>query len=107
MKKHTQNAIEKLFPDPFLKDQNWVYLYISSVIFHTVGCYCMPSWGLSKYIEIKQQTVCLYLKQSLFKETKGDLELQSFANYLRLTLVFVWNSVPQEKFNHYFSGPFC
>ena len=23
---HTQNVIEKLFPDPFLKNQNWAYL---------------------------------------------------------------------------------
>ena len=23
---HSQNVVEKLFPDPFLKNQNWAYL---------------------------------------------------------------------------------
>ena len=25
-KNHTQNVVEELFPDPFLKKQNWAYL---------------------------------------------------------------------------------
>ena len=25
-KNHTQNVVEKLFPNPFLKNQNWAYL---------------------------------------------------------------------------------
>ena len=28
-KNYTQNVAEKLFPDPFLKNQNWVYLWIN------------------------------------------------------------------------------
>ena len=35
------------------------------------------------------------------------LGLQSVTKYLRLTLVFMWKSAPQEKFNRYFSGLFC
>ena len=35
------------------------------------------------------------------------LFLQSVTKYLRLTLVFMWKSVPRGKFNRYFSGPFC
>ena len=34
-------------------------------------------------------------------------DLQSFAGYLRLTLVFMWNSKMQESFNFYFSAVFC
>ena len=26
LKNHTQNVLEKLFPDPYLKSQNWAYL---------------------------------------------------------------------------------
>ena len=37
-----QNVVEKLIPDPF---------------------YCMLSSGLSKYIEIKLQTICFYPMQ--------------------------------------------
>ena len=31
MKNCTQNVAEKLFPDPFLQNQNRVYLWINSV----------------------------------------------------------------------------
>ena len=44
----------------FSKNQNLVYLWINSLKFYTFF-YCMPSWGLSKYIETKLQTTCFYL----------------------------------------------
>ena len=31
LKNHTQNVVEKLFLDPFLKIRNWVYLWINSL----------------------------------------------------------------------------
>ena len=42
LKNHTQNVVEKLFPESFLKNQNWVYLWIDSLKFYTVCFYCMP-----------------------------------------------------------------
>ena len=36
LKNHIQNMAEKLFPDPFLKNQIWEYLWISSLKFFTV-----------------------------------------------------------------------
>ena len=51
---HVQNMVEKL---------NRAYLWINNLKFYTVRFYCMPSWGLSKYIEIKLQTTCFYLIQ--------------------------------------------
>ena len=48
-----QNIVHKLFPDSFLKNQSWEYLWINSLTFYTVFFYCMPSWGLLKYIETK------------------------------------------------------
>ena len=50
-KNNTQKVVEKIFQDPFPKNRN-------SLKFYTVCLYCMPSSGLSKYIETKQ----LYLK---------------------------------------------
>ena len=38
---HTQNVVEKLFPDPFLKNQNCAYLWIISLKFNTTCFYCM------------------------------------------------------------------
>ena len=61
LKNHTQNGLEKLFPDPYLKYQNWAYLWISSVKIYTVFFCWMLIWGLSKYGEIKLKTTCFYL----------------------------------------------
>ena len=59
---YTQHVAEKLFPGPFLKNQNWSYLWmINSLKFYTIYFYYIRSWGLSKYIETKLQTTCFYL----------------------------------------------
>ena len=60
-KKHTQIVLEILFPGPFLQNQNLAYLWTNSLKLHTVCVYCMPSWGLSTYIETKLQSTCFYL----------------------------------------------
>ena len=59
---------EKLVPDPFLKYYNWAYLWLNSLKFYTVCFYYMLSWGLSKYIENKLQTTCVYLILGFFKK---------------------------------------
>ena len=40
-------------------------------------------------------------------ELKKCFQRQSVTKYLRLTLVFIRNRAPREKFNRYFSGLFC
>ena len=49
LKNHTQNVVEKLFPDPFLKNQNWACLCINSLKFYAVCFYCMPLWTIKIY----------------------------------------------------------
>ena len=71
LEKHTWNVVEKLFPDPFLKNQKWVYLWINGLQFYTVCFYCMLSWGLSKNIETKLQINCFYNMLSILKKQKG------------------------------------
>ena len=34
-------------PIPFLKNQNWAYLWIDAAKFY-IFCFCLASWGLSK-----------------------------------------------------------
>ena len=46
------NVVGKL-PDPFLKNQNWAYLWIISLKSYTVCLYCVPSCGPSEDIETK------------------------------------------------------
>ena len=55
---------EKTSPRPFSEKLNLnIFLDQQSKIL-----YCIPSWGLSKYIETKLQTACLYLKLSFFSK---------------------------------------
>ena len=67
LENYIQNVVEKLVPDPFLKNENWAYLCINSLKFHTVCFYCKPSWGLS---ETKVQTTCFYLILNFYKKQK-------------------------------------
>ena len=62
LKNHTQNVVEKLVPNPFLKNQELTYLGITSMKFDKVVFIVCPGQGQSKYIEIKVKTTCFYLK---------------------------------------------
>ena len=70
MKSYTQNVVEKLFPDSFLRNQIWAYLWINSLKFWAVCFYCMPTWVLSKYIEIKLQTIGFISYKAFLKNKK-------------------------------------
>ena len=41
LKNHTQNVMEKLVPDTFLKNLDWAYLWVNSLKFHAVCFYCV------------------------------------------------------------------
>ena len=69
-KSHTQNAVEILFPDPFLKNQSWPYLWINSQKFYTACFYCMPGWGLSKYIKLRCRPLAFISCKAFLKNKK-------------------------------------
>ena len=79
------NIIHKIwsrrFP-AFLKAQNWAHLLINSLKFYTVCFYCMPSWGLLKYIKTKLQTTCIYIIWSFFKKRERSETSLPVANIL-------------------------
>ena len=50
LKSHTQNVVEKLVPDTFLKIQNEAYLWINSLKFYTACSVICPGGRLPKYI---------------------------------------------------------
>ena len=54
-------------PRPFSEKLKLSISLDNSVKFYTVCFYCMPSWGLSKYIENKLQTTFFYLVLGFFK----------------------------------------
>ena len=70
LENHTENSVEKLFPDPFLKNQNVAYLWIDRLKFYAVCFYCMPSWVLCKHIETNLWTTCFCLIWSFFKNKR-------------------------------------
>ena len=75
--------MEKLFPDPIVKTQNWACHWINDLKFYIVCLYCMLSWVLSKYIAfIYILTNCFYLIWSFLKLTKRGLELVSLHHFL-------------------------
>ena len=73
--------VEKLVADPFLKNENWAYLWINSLKLYTVCFYYMASWGLLKYIETKLQTTCFRLILSSLKKIKKGLEFVSLPHF--------------------------
>ena len=88
LKNYTQNLVKKPLLDPFLKNQNWAYLWTNSLKFNTACFYCIPSWGLSKYIETKLQTT-LFFHVKLFENTKRGFELVSLPHFLH----YFWRKI--------------
>ena len=48
LKNYVPKMVKRLFPDPFLRSQNWPYLWINGIKFSVVCFYCMSSWGFYK-----------------------------------------------------------
>ena len=62
--------ISRPFSKKSIFEQNWAYHWINNLKFYTICFYCMPSWGLSKYVETELQTICFYLLESFLKSKK-------------------------------------
>ena len=63
------NVMEKVVPDPLLRNYNWAYLWINDQEFYTVFL-LYNKRGLSKYIETKVHTTCFYLLLGFLKNKK-------------------------------------
>ena len=60
LKNHAQNVVRRLVPTPFLKSQNWAYLWINSLKFYTVWFYCMSKWRTTKTPKMLLSLTSLY-----------------------------------------------
>ena len=58
-------------------------------------------------LDIHKENACVKRAIFLHKDVFKNEMLQSVTKYLTLTLVFMWNSAPREKFNGYFLGLVC
>ena len=92
LKNHTQNVMEKLFSHPSLKNQNWVYLWIDSIKFHSVCISCMPSWELSNILKLSCRWLAFFSYKDFLENKKApgtSLDLLSSAS--EKTKLFVNN----------------
>ena len=64
--------MEILLWNTFLKNQNWAYLWINSQKFHTACFYCMPGWGLSKYIKLRCRPLAFISCKAFLKNNKSS-----------------------------------
>ena len=86
-KNHTQNMVEKLFPNSYLKNLNGGYLWINNLTFYTVSFYFMLSCGLSKYIlKLSCRPLAFTSCKAFFKKQKRGLELVSLPHCLHVFL---------------------
>ena len=73
--------VDKLFLNPFLKNQNCTYLWINTLKFSTVCFNPMSSWGYQNILKLSCRPLVLpHLK--LFKKAKKGLELVSLPDFL-------------------------
>ena len=61
LKNHAQSLMEKLVPDPLIKNLNWAYIWINNQKYYQVFFIVCPSGGFPRYIKIKALITCFYL----------------------------------------------
>ena len=65
LKNDTQNLVKKLFPDTFLKNQNWAYLWINSLQFVFTVCQADDCCNLLK-LSCRPLVIFCYILLLLF-----------------------------------------
>ena len=98
LKNHAQNVVKKLFPDLFLKSQNWAYLWINIVNFYTVCLYCILSSGLSNYTEFKLQKTFNACKAFLKTKRSSGTSLASFCHNFWREIFLLLHSINRPNF---------
>ena len=79
-KNHTQNEVEKLFPDPFLKNQNWAYYWINSLSFKHFAFIICQVEGYLKILKLSCRPLAFTSKKPFLKARRvlGLVSLRHF-----------------------------
>ena len=67
LENHTQDVVEKLSPDPLLKNENWAYLLINYLKFFTDCFYHMPSWGYQNTLRLSSKPLAISSYKAFLK----------------------------------------
>ena len=69
-KSYTNGGGESIPPDPFLKNQNWVYLWINSLKIYTVCFYSTLSCGYRDILKLSYRSLAFTSCKAFFKNKK-------------------------------------
>ena len=84
-----------------------------------VDCFIAPSSSDVIFLGVHSESIFPFMELFVFSRKlcflwypcllliAESISLPSVTRYLRLTVVFMWNSALLERFNCYFSGHFC
>ena len=84
LENHTQDVVEKLSPDPLLKNENWAYLLINYLKFYTVCFYHMPSWGYQNMLRLSSKPLAITSYKAFLK----NKEVWNLSPCLNFCMVF-------------------
>ena len=67
---HTENVVDKLFPDSFLKNQNWAYLWSNILNLYTFCFNCLPSWDYWMWLKLSCRPFAFTSYKAFLKNNK-------------------------------------
>ena len=93
LKNHTQNMMEKAFPDSFLKYQNWACLWTNSLKFYTVYFIACKVEGSRNMLKLSCRLLAFTSRKAFLKsKEKSEASLPpSFSSWFFISLVYSIN----------------
>ena len=82
LKNHTQNVVKILFSDPFLKNQNWAYLWINSLSFIQFVFIVCQVKDPQNILKLNCRPLVFTSYKAFLKKVKWDLELVFLPHFL-------------------------
>ena len=70
LKNQSQNVVEKLFPDPFLKNQNWAYLWINSLKLYSFVFIVCQVEGYRNILKLSRRPLAITSYKAFLKNKK-------------------------------------
>ena len=90
-----KSPVETLFPDPFLKDQTWVYLWIDSLRFYTVSFFVCQVEDYQNILKLSCRPLAFTSYKAFLKNKKrsgtslpASFSLHGFWRKIFLVLLF-------------------
>ena len=101
MKNHRQNLVEKLFPDTFLKHQNWACLWINNPKFYMLFVSIIFQLkGYRNVLKLSRRSLAFTWCKAFFNKQKEELIWNYSAQFLKkdvFLIFFYW----LNTFDHY------